>query len=92
MVVDRDHIKELFDAPEDVLSFSHSAANFLQRKYTMDDPLIRSFVIDVIKEKLSRNIPVLMDAIIDEVQCAMADQFPLTDGNSCPLQSSLAIG
>ena len=80
MVVDRDHIKELSDAPEKVLSFRVSAAQFLQKKYTMDDPETSPYVVNVVKEKLSRNIPALMDGVLDEVQCAMADEIPLTDG------------
>ena len=48
----------------------------------MQDPVIRTYAVDVVKEKLSRNIPTLMDDIVDEVQCGIADQIPLTDGTS----------
>jgi hypothetical protein len=82
VVVDRDHVKELSDAPENVFSFSLSASQFLQRKYTMGDDTVRNYSVGVVKEKLSRNIPALMDDIVDEVQAGLENQIPLTDGTS----------
>jgi len=49
----------------------------------MQDNTIWNYSVGVIKEKLTRNIPALMDDIVDEVQAAIADQIPMTDG-TCP--------
>lgn len=48
----------------------------------MQDDTIWNYSVGVIKEKLSRNIPALMDDILDEIQAAIADQIPMTDGTS----------
>ena len=87
MLVDKSHFKELFDAPEDQISFVKSSSRNLQMRYTFGkDSAANHYHATVVKMQLSRHIPELMPVIVDELQAACADSFKdVGTGTNLPL-------
>ena len=76
MLVDKTHFKELFDAPEDQVSFIKNSSRGLQVKYTFSEEVaVDHYHAIVTKMQLSRHIPELMPVIVDELHAAFADSF-----------------
>lgn len=91
VVVNRpEYLKEMFSAPEEHLSFTKPAADGLQLEYTISKSVAENqWHALVVKSELSRHIPELMPAIVDELDSAMSDEIPLTDGNAIACESNL---
>ena len=82
VIVDRDHLKELIDAPEEHLSFQKAAGEIVASRYTFSRSIAEnSYHIIVIREKLNRNISSLMPEIVDEFDAAFEDEFVIGTGN-----------
>ena len=83
MVVPRQHLKELFSAPEDKLSLSVHSSESLALPYTFQRSVAEDdYHTTVVRTELSRRIPELMPEIVDELEAAIADEIPLTDGTA----------
>ncbi|EMD40104.1 hypothetical protein CERSUDRAFT_45258, partial [Gelatoporia subvermispora B] len=78
MVVVSGHlIEEIGRLPDDQVSFQRGAQELLQSKWTLgrettEDP----YHIEVIKEKLTRNLATVLPQVMDEIQHAFDDQIP----------------
>jgi len=81
VVVPREHLKEMFSAPEDQLSFSTPIVDGLAIPYTFQNSVAyNQYHALVVKAELTRHLPELMPDIVDELEAAISDQIPLTDG------------
>ena len=83
IVIDRGHLKELFDAPEENLSFVKAAGDSLELKYTFNNEMARDHCHSIVtRAQLSRHLPELMPAIVDELTSAFDDEFVIGDGTA----------
>ena len=81
IVVPRVHLKELYSAPEDIVSFNAPVVESLAARYTFQDSVAdNQYHAGVVRTDLNRHLPEIMLEILDEVQAAIADHIPLTDG------------
>lgn len=81
VIVPRDVLKEIFDAPEDTLSFHGSSREQLQLKHTMGRSLVdNNYHVAVIKAELTRHISVKMPDIVDELNAAFKDELSVGHG------------
>jgi hypothetical protein len=82
VVVDREHVKELVDAPETEISFHHINEENLQLHYTFGKSLSRDYNhAHLIRTKLTRKIADLIPDIVDELGEAFGKEFKVRDGN-----------
>ena len=83
VVVPRQHLKEMFSAPEDQLSLKVHSAESLALPYTFQRSVAEDdYHTTVVRTELSRRIPELMPEIVDELGAAISDEIPLTDGTA----------
>lgn len=79
--MDRDHIKDLLYAPEDTLSFAAATAILLQTKHTFYPELSSDiWHTPVVRTQLTQRLPALITTITDELEAALVDFIPLTEG------------
>jgi hypothetical protein len=76
--VDRDSLKEFFHAPEYVLSFK--AATDVELQALNTDLRYVTFNIPLIRKKLTHLDSQVMDNFLEELDKAMTDTFPVTEG------------
>jgi hypothetical protein len=81
VVVDRDHFQELFDAPEDRLSFGQSLIRANHFDYGFNGNVLNSYHAEVIRNRLTQNIQAKMPDIIDEVNAGFEDELEPTITN-----------
>ena len=78
----REHLKQLFAAPEEDLSLTHSIGDRMQLRYTFDQSIIlNQYHIPIVRTQLTRHITEEMSEIVDELGSALDDEIPLTNGN-----------
>lgn len=76
ILVDKTHYKELFDAPEEKLSFVSNASTGLELQHTFNKEIaVDHYHAWVTKVQLTRHIPELMPAIVDELLASFGDIF-----------------
>ncbi len=75
MVVDRDHIKELFSAHDSELNFLEAKLEHLDLRYTFKIDIYDDWHIDMIRNQLTQKIPALMPDIVDELTAAIGDEL-----------------
>jgi hypothetical protein len=81
-VAGREHLKQLFAAPEEDLSLTHSIGDRMQLRYTFDQSIVlNSYHIPIVRMQLTRHIPEIMPEIVDELGSALDHEIPLTNGN-----------
>ncbi|KAI0654307.1 cytochrome P450 [Cubamyces menziesii] len=73
-------VEDVRKRPDEELSFHEAAAEFIQIKYTVGheahhDP----YHIDIVREKLTRNLPAVLPEIMDELTVAMHEYIPAKD-------------
>lgn len=80
VVVDRGHLKELLNAPENTLSFHQLAVKVVESRYTFSESIAKdAYHVSVVREKSARNLPMMIPDIIDEVQ-NIFDELDFGDG------------
>jgi hypothetical protein len=84
IVVDRDHIKEFFDAPEGDLSFEAGFVDGLSLREMFNGDPSNDYHKRPLQGELTQNIAASMPYIIDELSAAFADEFDLTLGEGKP--------
>jgi hypothetical protein len=68
-------------APESTLSFTAAAKEILQTKYTLSPNWGADiYHTSIVRKNLTRQIPKLVDEMVDELDAALTDNIPLTDG------------
>lgn len=76
MIINREHVKELVDAPEEVLSSHESQAQLLQARYTLSESIVNNpYHVLVLRTNLSRHLVNLVPIIVDEFHAAFEDEF-----------------
>ena len=82
IVVDRDHLKEVFDAPNSSLSFFEAALEDLDFRYTFRGNSYNLYHVPVIRNQLTRGISTFMPAVAEEIKSAFGDDIdPLLSNN-----------
>ena len=77
----REHLKQLFAAPEEHLSFIQSITERMQVRYTFDESItLNQYHIPIVRMELTRHIPELIFEIMDELGPALDDEIPSTNG------------
>ncbi|KAJ3807698.1 cytochrome P450 [Lentinula aff. lateritia] len=71
---EKDHVRELCNAPEDVLSMEAAAEELLQLRHTVG-PLFSNelYHIPVIRTKLNLNLEEIFPPLVDEIHAAFSD-------------------
>ena len=81
VVAGREHLKQLFAAPEEDLSIAHSVGDRMQIRYTFDESItLNQYHVAVVRAQFTRHIPDMMSDIVEELGLALDDEIPLTDG------------
>ena len=79
--MDRHHVKELSTVPDSILSFTAAAKEILQTKYTLSpDWGADIFHTAVVHRQLTQHIPSFMTEMLDELDAALTDSLPVTEG------------
>jgi hypothetical protein len=82
VVVPHKHLKELYSAPEEHLSFTKPVAESLELEYTFKKNIaVNQYHAIVVKTELTRHIPEKMEDIVDELGAAMEDEIPIDSVN-----------
>ncbi|KAF8521456.1 cytochrome P450 [Hysterangium stoloniferum] len=77
----KQHLEEVANAPEDVLSFTQGIIDALWMEYTMGENVLNNlYHVDIFRTRLSRNLEQLFDDVSDELVKACADAIPVTSG------------
>ncbi|KAJ3917078.1 cytochrome P450 [Lentinula edodes] len=74
LAMEKDHVRELCNAPEDVLSMEAAAEELLQLRHTVG-PLFSDelYHIPVIRTKLNLNLEEIFPPLVDEIHAAFSD-------------------
>ncbi|KAJ3876069.1 cytochrome P450 [Lentinula edodes] len=74
LAMEKDHVRELCNAPEDVLSMEAAAEELLQLRHTIG-PLFSDelYHIPVIRTKLNLNLEEIFPPLVDEIHAAFSD-------------------
>jgi hypothetical protein len=71
----------LATAPESSLSFTAAAKEILQTKYTLSPNWGADiYHTSIVRKKLTQRIPKLLEEMVDELEVALIDNLPRTDG------------
>jgi hypothetical protein len=78
VVVPRKHLKELYSAPEEHISFATAITESLQLEHTFQKNIaVNHYHTIVVKAELTRHISEKMSDIVDELGAAMEDEIPI---------------
>lgn len=81
VVASREHLKQLFAAPEKDLSLAHSIGDRMQIRYTFDESIIlNQYHVPIVRTQLTRHMSKMMFEIVDELELALRDEIPPTEG------------
>jgi hypothetical protein len=81
VVVDRDHIKEVYTARDDELSHLAALTDILQQDYILHPEVTQiRYQLKVTKSMMTRQIPNAMPDVLDEMQAAFDDEMVVTEG------------
>lgn len=70
----REHLKEYYNAPENVISFRKRIADSLELRYTFNKGVeTNHYHVGVTRAQLTRHLPKLMPTIIDELESGFND-------------------
>ncbi|KAI0673798.1 cytochrome P450 [Trametes maxima] len=70
-------VDELRRRSDDELSFIEAIADIIQTKYTLGpEPEQDPYHVDIIREKLTRSLPLLLPEVIDELTLAVPEHIP----------------
>ena len=90
MVVDRSHLDELLDAPEEVLSFHGAFSDALELANLFNASMAKdSYHVAVVRTKLTQSINSTMEACVQEMKAAFEEVIHVTNGISTSNMSSL---
>jgi len=82
VVVDHDHAKELFDVPEDSISFTAAFNDGFSLHYLFHGDPRDDYHTRIIRGQLTQNISSSIPELVDELSAAFADLFEpnITEG------------
>ena len=77
----REHLKQLFAAPEEHLSFIQSITERMQVRYTFDESIARNpYHVPIVRRKFTQDLPEIIFDIVDELESALDNAIPATNG------------
>jgi hypothetical protein len=81
VVVDRPHLDELLNAPNETLSFHHAFADAMELKHIFNPGMATdAYHVPIVRTKLTQSINSTMDACVDEMKAAFDDVMQVTNG------------
>jgi hypothetical protein len=80
--VDHGSLKELYDAPEDQISFLAETYDKLEFDYTFQKSTRDVYHVPIMKTLLTQNIGGMLPGFVEEVELAFARCMMPTDGDS----------
>lgn len=85
VLVDQPHLNEYFNAPDTTLSFVEGTRDYLDIKYLYGDTIMKDlYHVALIRGVFTKNISVMMDGMVDEIDKALQEDFPETNGYPFP--------
>ena len=92
IVVDRDHLKELYDAPNSSLNFLEAALEDLDFRYTFSGNMYNLYHIPVIRNQLTRGMTKFIPATAEEMEGAFRDNIDplLSDKGGSTFKATLS--
>ena len=89
VIVDREHLKDLMHAPENILSFGSATRELVQTDYIAYPGLaFDMFHRPVTQKQLTQHIPKLIEDIVEELDNAFLEHLPPTDGKSALVRAN----
>lgn len=73
-MVDHDHLKEVFEAPNDEINFLEGLFESNDFRYTFYGDVYNEYHIRIIRNQLTQNIAALIPTIVDELNAALEDE------------------
>ena len=90
IIVNRGHVKELVNASETYLSFIKTSNDSIEAPYTFGKTFAQNhYHIIVTRRYLTRGIPELFPGMVDELETALGEIFPNSEGIPPPANMSL---
>jgi len=75
LVVDHDHLKEVFEAPNDEINFLEGLFGDTDFRHTFYGDVHNEYHVRVVRNQLTQNIASLIPDIVDELSVALADEL-----------------
>jgi len=75
VVVDRAHLKEYYNAPNETFSFSEALTAQIDIRYTLPAANLHQYHIDVVRNQLTQNLASLTPYIAEEIKATLSDQL-----------------
>lgn len=72
--MDHDHLKEVFEAPNDEINFLEGLFESNDFRYTFYGDVYNEYHIRIIRNQLTQNIAALIPTIVDELNAALEDE------------------
>jgi hypothetical protein len=83
LVASRSHLKEMFSASEDDLSFAKDVADSLELRYIFQKSIAENhYHAHITKVELTRHISEMMPGIVDELGAAMDEEIQVNEGST----------
>jgi hypothetical protein len=84
VVMDRDHLKEVFEATDADLNFTEATLEHTDVRYTFRGNIYHAWHVPIVRNQLTQNLPALIPEMVDEMTSCIADEFEtvITDGIS----------
>ncbi len=88
IIVNRDHVKELVNASETYLSFIKTSNDSIEAPYTFGETFAQNhYHIIVTRRYLTRGIPELFSGMVDELETALGEIIPNSEGMLPPVDT-----
>lgn len=75
MVVDRAHLKEFYNAPNETFSFRDALNAQIDIRYTLPAANLNQYHIDVVRNQLTQNLANLTPYIAEEIKATLSDEL-----------------
>jgi hypothetical protein len=75
LVVDHDHLKEIFEAPNEEINFLEGLFGDTDFRYTFYGDVHNEYHVRVIRNQLTQNIASLIPDVVDELNAALEDEI-----------------
>ncbi|KAH9914911.1 cytochrome P450 [Epithele typhae] len=85
-------VEDLRKRPDDEVSFVEGAEEGLQTKHTIGTSWLNDpYHVDIIREKLTRTLPAVLPAIVDELMLAVPEHIPAASDEWVPVHTFKAM-
>lgn len=91
IILDRDHLKEVFDTRDKDLSLIEATLEDGDFRYTFQADVHSIYHINVIRNQLTRNISALMPEIVDELNAVLGEELDVIVTEGIPLLTLFTV-